>query len=197
MKRSSIIALVCLIVATIVGFFGGYKVAMRSFPDITERSDTLFLWDTVEIEKPVPKDSIIYKWITEYLPVHDTTEVHDSVLVDVPIERKVYEQDSVYYAVVSGYKPSLDTLKVYRETVMIETTKTITAYKPYKWSISPFVSQEVGLCHYMAQVGVEADFGFKNDRFRLVPEVGYQWTSIDKGGWYAGAKLKFDLVRKR
>ena len=197
MKRSSIIALVCLLVATIVGFFGGYKVAMRSFPDITEHSDTLFLWDTVEIEKPVPKDSIVYKWITEYLPVHDTTEVHDSVLVDVPIERKVYEQDSVYYAVVSGYKPSLDTLEVYRETVTIEKTKTITAYKPYKWRVGPFLSQEVGLDHYAAKVGVQGDFGFKNDRLRFVPEVGYRWTTLQDKGWYAGARLEFDLIRKK
>lgn len=197
MKKSSFIALVCLLVAIIAGFFGGYKVAQRGFPDIEEKSDTIFLWDTVKIEKPVAKDSIVYKYIAQYFPVHDTTLIHDSVLVDVPIERKVYQEDSTYYAVVSGWHPSLDTLKVYKETVMIETTKTVTKYQPYKWTLGPFISQEVGLGdYYVAKAGIAGDFQLKG-RFRFQPEVGYYATSLDNRNWYAGAKFKFELIRKK
>lgn len=197
MKRSDILLIAGVALVAFVSFFVGKRVAMSHFPNITERVDTLVLWDTLTVDKPVPRDSIIYKTVTEYLPVHDTTFLVDSVLVDVPIERKTYQEDSVYYAVVSGFRPSLDTLEVYRKTVIIEKTRNIVSYKPYKWAVSPFISQEVGTAHYMAKVGVAADLGFKNDRFRFGPEVGYQWTAINQGGWYAGARIKFDLFRGR
>jgi hypothetical protein len=142
----------------------------------------------------------VVKWKTvpEYLAVHDTTFVTDSILVDVPMQRKVYQEDSVYYAVVTGFKPSLDTLKVYRETVTIETTKKVNVYQPYKWTAGPFISQEVGLGnYYVAKAGVAGDFGFKSNRWRFAPEVGYRWTTIEDGDWYAGARLRYDLFRKR
>lgn len=197
MKKSDILLIAGVALVAFVSFFVGKRVAMSHFPDITERVDTLVLWDTLTVDKPVPRDSIMYKTVTEYLPVHDTTFLVDSVLVDVPIERKTYQEDSVYYAVVSGFRPSLDTLKVYSKTVTIEKTRTITSYKPYKWSVGPFLSQEVGMDHYAAKVGVQGDFGFKNDRLRFVPEVGYRWTTLEDKGWYAGARLKYDLIRKK
>ena len=199
---SNYIILAAGIVLIALGYFLAYKIAQRGFPDITERTDTLFLWDTVEIEKPVPKDSIVYKWLTEYLPVHDTTEVHDSVLVDIPIGRKVYQEDSSYYAVVTGPMldkyPSLDTLKVYREKVYIETVRNIYEGKPYKWTVGPFVHQEIGLDnYYQAKAGIAGDFGFKHDRWRFIPEVGYRWESYDKGAWHAGGRIQFNIIRKK
>ena len=124
-----------------LGWKFGYELEHARMPEFTETTDTLVVHDTTLIDSPVPVEVVKWKTVPEYLPVHDTTFITDSVLVDVPIERMIYQKDSVYYAVVSGYHPSLDTLKVYKETVFIENTKTITAYKPYKWSVSPFVSR--------------------------------------------------------
>ena len=176
-----------------LGWRFGSVLDHAKFPDITERTDTLVVRDTIVRDSLIPTEVVRWKTITEYLPVHDTTILRDSVLVDIPMERRVYEEDSVYYAVVTGYHPSLDTLKVYRETVTIETTKKVTEYKPYKWSVSPFVSQEVGLSHYDAKVGVQAEFG--RNRWRFIPEIGYRASSLDEHGWYAGGRLKFDLIR--
>lgn len=204
LSEAGIIAciLVMIIAALVAGFWTGNDYAKSRFPEITERTDTLFLWDTVEIEKPVPKDSIVYKWLTEYLPVHDTTEVHDSVLVDIPIGRKVYQEDSSYYAVVSGPMidkyPSIDTLKVYRETVTIETTRNITSYKAFRWSLGPFISQEAGLDYYAAKVGVQGDFSLGGSgRWRFAPEVGHYWMPGGVHDWYAGGRLRYDLIRKK
>lgn len=176
-----------------LGWRFGTVLEHAKFPDITERTDTLVVRDTIVRDSLIPTEVVRWKTITEYLPVHDTTILRDSVLVDIPMERRVYEEDSVYYAVVTGYHPSLDTLKVYRETVTIETTKKVTEYKPYKWSVSPFVSQEVGLSHYDAKVGVQAEFG--RNRWRFIPEIGYRASSLDEHEWYAGGRLKFDLIR--
>lgn len=176
-----------------LGWRFGTVLEHAKSPDITERTDTLVVRDTIVRDSLIPKEVYLTRYATEYLPVHDTTILRDSVLVDIPMERRVYEEDSVYYAVVSGYKPSLDTLKVYRETVTIETVRNVTSYKPYKWSISPFVSQEVGLAHYASKVGVQAEFG--KNRWRFVPEAGHYWMPEGKHDWYAGGRLKFDLIR--
>ena len=178
-----------------LGWRFGTVLEHAKFPDITERTDTLVVRDTIVRDSLIPTEVVRWKTITEYLPVHDTTILRDSILVDIPMERRVYEEDSVYYAVVTGYHPSLDTLKVYRETVTIETTKKVTEYKPYKWSVSPFVSQEVGLDYYQAKAGVQAEFG--KNRWRFIPEVGYRASSLDDRGWYAGVRLKLDLIRKK
>lgn len=183
-----------------LGWRFGTVLEHAKFPDITERTDTLVVRDSLPYYYPVPRDSAVIRYVDVpvTVTVNDTNVITLTTNVNVPIERKVYEEDSTYYAVVTGptigdLHPSLDTLKVYRETVTIETTKKVTEYKPYKWSVSPFVSQEVGLSHYDAKVGVQAEFG--RNRWRFIPEIGYRASSLDEHGWYAGGRLKFDLIR--
>lgn len=79
--------------------------------------------DTVPYVKPVARDSVVVRYVTKKLPiVHDT--VHpiciDSADVNIPITQKKY-CDSTYTAWVSGYEPSLDSIRVYnkREVVTI------------------------------------------------------------------------------
>ena len=45
------------------------------------------------------------------LALTDTIVKNDSIIVTLPVERKVYE-DSLYRAVISGIHPSLDTISV-------------------------------------------------------------------------------------
>ena len=191
--EKKIVTVLLVALVFLLGWYVGKRMERAKFPDISERVDTLLVRDTLVWEKPFPVEVIKWKTTTEYLPVHDTTIVRDSVLVDVPIERKVYKEDSTYYAVVSGFRPSLDTLEVYKETVYVEKVRTVTSYKPFSWTVSPFVSQEVGLSNYDAKVGVQAEFG--RNRWRFIPEVGYRASSMEERGWYAGGRLKFDLIR--
>lgn len=83
--------------------------------------------DTVPYMKPVARDSVVVRYVTKKLPiVHDT--VHpiciDSTDVNIPITQKQY-CDSTYTAWVSGYEPSLDSIRVYarREVVTINKVK--------------------------------------------------------------------------
>ncbi|UWG05592.1 MAG: hypothetical protein [Bacteriophage sp.] len=102
--------------------------------------------DTIPFYKPVPRDSIVIRYVTERLPISaekkpvrtDSVETSinsqacfDSVSVQIPITQKVYE-DSTYKAYVSGYRPNLDSLFVYpkREIITIRETT-----KPKRWSI--------------------------------------------------------------
>lgn len=94
--------------------------------------------DTITIIKPQP--------IVEYRDriIRDTLYNTDSILVpvDVPIETKVY-QDSNYRAVISGYRPQLDTISIFNKN-QIQYINKIT-YKTKKWNISPAVGFGYGM----------------------------------------------------
>ena len=74
--------------------------------------------------------SYVYDTIRTYF----TTVRHDTVLVDVPIERKVYQEDSLYRAVLSGWHPSLDSLIVWPTTTTITIREKEKIPAP-KWSL--------------------------------------------------------------
>ena len=65
--------------------------------------------DTITREKPVFKYSYIHDTVRAYF----TTIERDTVLVDVPIEHKVYQEDSLYRCEISGYRPQLESLTIY------------------------------------------------------------------------------------
>ena len=73
-------------------------------------------YDTIIKEKPIPINNYIYKTI------RDTVFVNNSpTIADIPIERKIYQDDD-YRAVISGYKPNIDTLQIFRKDSLIYTT---------------------------------------------------------------------------
>lgn len=110
-----------------VGLILGHRVC-RKPPEsqVITKVDTCVVYDTIVRERPVFRYSYIHDTIRTYF----TTIEHDTVLVDVPIERKVYAEDSLYYASVSGWHPSLDTLVVYPKETTITITNTIKTPAP-------------------------------------------------------------------
>ena len=73
-------------------------------------------YDTIIKEKPIPINKYIYKTI------RDTVFVNNSpTIAYIPIERKIYQDDD-YRAVISGYKPNIDTLQIFRKDSLIYTT---------------------------------------------------------------------------
>lgn len=99
---------------------------------------TIIKTDTIRIIEPKP--------VIQYVDriVRDTLYSIDSipVLVDIPIETKVY-QDSLYRAIVSGYKASLDSIFI-KNRNQIQYINKIT-YKAKKWNISPSVGVGYGM----------------------------------------------------
>ena len=98
------------------GFLFGRKTAPRSQESqVIVRTDTCIVVDTLCVSTPVFRYSYIHDTVRTYF----TTLQHDTVQVDVPIERRVYAEDSVYRAVVSGWRPRLDSLTIYPTTTTI------------------------------------------------------------------------------
>ena len=129
---NSFLGILCIIA---VSYFVGFRIGRKTAgngpePPVIERVDTIIQIDTIVREKPVFVTSYVYDTIRTYF----TTVRHDTVLVDVPIERKVYQEDSLYRAVVSGWHPSLDSLIVWPTTTTITIREKEKIPAP-KWSL--------------------------------------------------------------
>ena len=107
-------------------------------PEITIRSDTVLVRDTVLIDLPVEveKRTIDTILISTVLPVPgDTVRLTDTVYVHLPVEQKHYSAPE-YDAWVSGYCPNLDSLRIHTQSARITSTIPIQATsKPRRWGI--------------------------------------------------------------
>ena len=113
-----------------LGFLFGRRAAKNGSESTIIRDTVSYtIVDTLTVEKPVP----VYSYIHDTVRTYFTTIEHDTVLVDVPIERKVYAEDSLYRAVVSGWRPSLDSLTIYPKETIITITNTVKT-PPKKWT---------------------------------------------------------------
>lgn len=106
--------LVCLLLGMIVW--------MRCNPHdpstVYIKGDTVHIRDTLRDTILQPVKETLKRIDTVYLPIliditTDRTVEGDSIPVLVPITSKEYKTDD-YRAVVSGYKPSLDSMEIYR-----------------------------------------------------------------------------------
>ena len=111
------------------GFVFGRKTAPKSQESqVIVRTDTITKIDTLAVKTPVFRYSYIHDTVRTYF----TTVYHDTVQVDVPIERRVYAEDSLYRAVVSGWHPSLDSLTIYPTTTTITIKEKV---ETSRWSL--------------------------------------------------------------
>ena len=157
MKKKHLILAIPFLVGFLIGYSSHFR---RPGETLVERVDTLTVHDTITLEKPVFVDRYLLRTDTVKLAVHDTTLRVDSVLVDVPIERRIYQEDSLYRAVVSGYRPSLDSLMVYRTTT--EITKFVAVPQKKRWGI-----------------GVHAGYGFSRQGISPYVGVGVSYNLIN------------------
>lgn len=125
-------------------------------PEIIVRVDTLYLHDTIRLEKPVPQ---LIKTIDTFLvAITDTVRIKDTVFVNLPREQKIYQEEN-FRAWISGYRPQLDSIHIYRNTHQVITSTTIhqKPVKPRRWGI-----------------GIQAGYGFtyQQNTIKPVPYIG-------------------------
>src|SRR5574344_2728383 len=125
------ILLIFTILKAIGYFVNEHRNAHSS--EMKVKVDTLFVYDTIFVEKPVIKKVEIIDTLLLTVPITDTLMLHDTVLVHLPIEQRQYS-DPRYTAWVSGYRPQLDSIHIYQQTEYI--TKEINPHKkPKRWGI--------------------------------------------------------------
>lgn len=114
--------------ALCAAFFALGRVTAPGGPicPVEEKVDTLYVHDTITAYKPV--------FVEREVVRRDTLRICDTVEVEVPIERRVY-QDSNYRAVVSGWHPSLDEISVYPLTEVITRTEVVRVKEKARWGL--------------------------------------------------------------
>lgn len=112
----------------------GFLLGRGCHPDAPQprevvRVDTLTVFDTIVKNKPI----YITKEVERVDTVLLTTVERDTVAAVIPVERKVYAEDSLYRAVVTGYLASLDSLVIWPKTTTITIDRTVREPAP-RWS---------------------------------------------------------------
>lgn len=155
-------ALALAVILLLSGYLLGRRACHVPAPEKIVQTDTLRIRDTLFVERPVPVEVRVVD--TMLVAVTDTVTVGDTVYLSLPHETKVYG-DSTYTAQVSGYRPSLDWIEVYPQTVYL--TKIVKTQDVKRWGI-----------------GVQAGYGAyaSGGQVRLAPYLGVG-ISYDILGW--------------
>lgn len=194
-KREIIIFILGAVLGILSGFFIGKDIYDRPLMESVER-DTVWITDTVPLYFPAPKDSALVRYVTRFLPVLRTDTLtkleyfttHDTVAVEVPITSKHYGGEN-YDAWISGYEPSLDSIKVYQQTQII--TETITRMKPpNKWELDLVggINYEVCKKKYTPHIGGE--LLYKPNRLQIGIRGGIEYQEKIEPFLGAVAKLR-------
>lgn len=114
-------------------------------PTVVVEHDTM--WRDTTIYQPSPTDST-QTGRTVYIRVPYPVEVpgdtvHDSIQVPLPIIQKRYD-DSLYTAWVSGFRPALDSIRLYQPEIITTVTQTIVKPAP-RFSIGPAIGAGVSI----------------------------------------------------
>lgn len=101
----------------IIGIVAGWLCREHHFRgEVKVQTDTLYIPDTVFIEKLVVKE--VRETDTMYVDIRDTVTINDTTYIPLPRESRTYG-DERFTAVVSGYQPSLDRLEIYLENQVV------------------------------------------------------------------------------
>ena len=151
-----ILALFILSVATNVWLIKRGQVEPE--PQVIIEHDTL--WRDTTINHPTPTAST-QTGRTIFIPylVTDTIRQKDTLMVEVPVEQKRYD-DSLYTAWVSGYQPALDSIRLHQPEIVTTITETIVKKAPrlsVGLSVGPGIS--IDKDHHMGiYVGFTANY---------------------------------------
>lgn len=145
-------ALALAAILLLSGYLLGRRTARAPEHECIVQIDTLRIRDTLLIERPVPVEVRVVD--TMLVALTDTIRLSDTVYLRLPREIKQYE-DSLFRAQVSGYRPALDWIEVYPQTVYL--TKVVKTQDDRRWG-----------------VGLQAGYGAyaAGGQIRLAPYLG-------------------------
>lgn len=134
-EKENLIVWVGIVLMLAAAFFLGRALPNGAESSVIDR-DTITVRDTLRDTIPQPFTVRFDHYDTLYIPLYivDTLRTDSALLpIPIPIERREYRTDN-YRAVISGYKPSLDVMEVFRKTQTVTVRE-----KPKRWGVGPQV----------------------------------------------------------
>ena len=131
--------------------------------DISEKVDTLYFRDTITEIRPVFETEITVPDMA--VVIEDSIIVKDDSLLVLPLQQRHYKGDD-YELWISGYRPQLDSLRIFPETRYI--TKEITVQRnPKRWGIGIQAGYGVSLPEGRPQIAPYIGVGISYNLIRF------------------------------
>ena len=124
---------ILLIACCIVSFLGGYDYASKHCYNVRTVTDTIIERDAITAIPDTVFRTVALGEKTVKVVIHDTLCKTDTVTVSLPFVQKQYK-DSSYSAWISGYEPSLDSIRVFPKTTIIRESKVV-RQKDRRWGV--------------------------------------------------------------
>lgn len=196
-------ALICVAIGIVLGLLISLLFRHKpAEPSVVIECDTVVRYDTIATSLPKPKDSVLVKWETVFLPVerpvyanhppNDSNSI-DTIVAEIPITQKHYQEET-YQAWVSGFQPNLDSIEVYQKTNTITKTITITQFAEQKhWGLG-----FTGGCNYIindkkAEPYAGLEVNYKNEKWSASLSSGYIHEAKN-GTPYMRVNLSYNII---
>ena len=124
---------ILLFACCIISFLGGYDYASKHCYNVRTVTDTIVKRDTITAIPDTVYRTVALGEKTVKVVVHDTLCKTDTVEVALPYVQREY-RDSNYNAWVSGYEPSLDSIKIFPKTIIVRESK-VERKKDRRWGV--------------------------------------------------------------
>ena len=127
------LAFILLFACCIISFLGGYDYASKHCYNVRTVTDTIIERETITAIPDTVYRTVALGEKTVKVVIHDTLCKTDTVTVSLPFVQKQYK-DSSYSAWISGYEPSLDSIRVFPKTTIIRESKVV-RQKDRRWGV--------------------------------------------------------------
>ena len=124
---------ILLIACCIISFLGGYDYSSKHCYNVRTVTDTIIERETITAIPDTVYRTVALGEKTVKVVIHDTLCKTDTVTVSLPFVQKQYK-DSSYSAWISGYEPSLDSIRVFPKTTIIRESKVV-RQKDRRWGV--------------------------------------------------------------
>ena len=133
--KKILIAGAVIVAALALSFMAGQRHAQkRLILPQKERVDTLVIYETKLVEKPVFVEKKVVEKVPVPVPVSDTMMVHDTIYVYMDREQ-VHWQDSLSDVYASGYDVQVDSVRHNIQTQVITKEREVIVKVKPKWSV--------------------------------------------------------------
>ena len=130
-------------VAVLIGFLIGQKHPQKSpVEPIKEKVDTLLIFDTITLTKPVFVEKIQLDSV--YMPVTDTLWKHDTLYVYLEMEQ-IQWQDSLCRVYASGINPQVDSVTHFVQETIVNREISVPVKVKSRWGLGIQVGYGAGV----------------------------------------------------
>ena len=130
-------------VAVLIGFLIGQKHPQKSpVEPIKEKVDTLLIFDTITLTKPVFVEKIQLDSV--YMPVTDTLWKHDTLFVYLEREQ-IQWQDSLCRVYASGINPQVDSVTHFVQETIVNREISVPVKVKSRWGLGIQVGYGAGV----------------------------------------------------